>query len=519
MNIVSGNSIACQDQDSGFTFENHYWRAFDMPTFGITGSFDVCDVQIGIEAALSVEGSQPLNVNLYSTPAGAFPGGTLTAIGSSGAVSLPDQDQTILTIPVAGTVPPGQALVVEVVSPDGTVDLFAFFIGSNADGQTAPSYLSALNCSIATPTDLALLGHPDMHIAMTVHGTEIAGLSALPHSLVVDPMISSGVPGNGVLEIAEGLNVAVVPGWTNTSDGTISLTGVASNFTGPGAGVGAFYALPDVTADYGVMATGASADCLAATGNCYLVNIGGNRRDPSLPVHTDATMDEEVTPVAVPFGSPRLILKTWTLHIGESFTDVSNDLTLDPFYPSIETILHHGVTGGCGDGSAFCPGANVLRQEMAPFLLKGFLGSGYIAPDCAGAFSDVPCPATPEFPYSNFIEDLSTRGITGGCAVGPPALYCPGDPVTRAQMAPFLIKTLLGGAYTPPDCTGLFSDVPCPVTPEFPYSNFIEDLSTRGITAGCQVGPPALYCPDQPVTREQMAAFLTRTFSLVLYGP
>jgi hypothetical protein len=161
----------------------------------------------------------------------------------------------------------------------------------------------------------------------------------------------------------------------------------------------------------------------------------------------------------------------------------------------------------------------VLRQEMAPFLLKGFLGSDYVPPDCTGLFEDVPCPATPEFPFSNFIEDLNTRGITGGCAVGPPALYCPGDPVTRAQIAPFLLKTLEGGDYTPPDCTGLFEDVPCPATPEFPFSNFIEDLSTRGITAGCQVGPPALYCPDQAVTREQMAAFLTRTFSLVLYGP
>src|SRR5262249_13096822 len=157
MNIVSGNSIACQDPGSGFTLETHYWRAFDLPTFGITGSFDVCDVQIGLEAAISVDGTQPLTINLYSTAVGTFPGGTLTAIGSAG-VAVPDPDQTILTVPVTGTVPAGEALVVEVVSPDGTADFFAFFIGSNADGQTAPSYLSALGCSIATPTDLATLG-------------------------------------------------------------------------------------------------------------------------------------------------------------------------------------------------------------------------------------------------------------------------------------------------------------------------------------------------------------------------
>jgi hypothetical protein len=86
-------------------------------------------------------------------------------------------------------------------------------------------------------------------------------------------------------------------------------------------------------------------------------------------------------------------------------------------------------------------------------------------------------------------------------------------------MAPFLLKTLLGGAYAPPACTGVYDDVVCPATPEFPFSDFIEDLNTRGITAGCAVGPPALYCPNDPVTREQMAAFLSLTFGLVLYGP
>jgi hypothetical protein len=177
------------------------------------------------------------------------------------------------------------------------------------------------------------------------------------------------------------------------------------------------------------------------------------------------------------------------------------------------------VTSGCGDGTTYCPLQNNLRQEMSVFLLKASQGAAYVPPDCTGLFQDVPCPATPEFPYSNFIEDLSTRGITSGCQVGPPALFCPDQNVTRAQMSVFLLKTLLGGAYVPPDCTGLFADVPCPATPEFPYSNFIEDLSIRGITAGCQVGPPALYCPDNPVTRQEMAVFLSLTFDLVLYGP
>jgi hypothetical protein len=329
---------------------------------------------------------------------------------------------------------------------------------------------------------------------------KVAVPTAEPVANEIDaPLTGAPTNGNHVFDPNE--TVLMRPTWMNTSASPLSLTGTLTNFTGPGnAGD---YAIVDDTADYGSVAAGASAQCT----DCYALSI----TNASRPVqHWDATVDETLALTASQ--------KTWTLHIGGSFADVDPLLGTDPFYPSIETIFHFGVTAGCGSGN-YCPLSNNLRREMAPFLLKAFLGAGYTPPDCAGVFDDVPCPPTPEFPYSNFIEDLKTRGVTVGCQVGPPALYCPDDNVTRAQMAPFLLKTLEGPTYVPPDCAGLFDDVPCPPTPEFPFSNFIEQLSVRGITAGCQVGPPALYCPDNPVTRQEMAAFLTITFGLVLYGP
>ena len=42
----------------------------------------------------------------------------------------------------------------------------------------------------------------------------------------------------------------------------------------------------------------------------------------------------------------------------------------------------------------------------------------------------------------------------------------------------------------------------------------IDALTTAGITAGCATDPPR-YCPDQPVTRGQMATFLARALGLV----
>jgi len=47
------------------------------------------------------------------------------------------------------------------------------------------------------------------------------------------------------------------------------------------------------------------------------------------------------------------------------------------------------------------------------------------------------------------------------------------------------------------------------------YCRWVEELARRGITAGCGGGN---YCPHQPVTREQMAPFLSVTFGLTLYG-
>ena len=42
---------------------------------------------------------------------------------------------------------------------------------------------------------------------------------------------------------------------------------------------------------------------------------------------------------------------------------------------------------------------------------------------------------------------------------------------------------------------------------------FIEELAREGITSGCGA---TTYCPDDPVTRAEMAVFLVRAFNLPL---
>jgi hypothetical protein len=85
--------------------------------------------------------------------------------------------------------------------------------------------------------------------------------------------------------------------------------------------------------------------------------------------------------------------------------------------------------------------------------------------------------------------------------------YCPTNPVRRDQMAVFLLKAEHGSSYTPPGCAGVFPDVPCPS----PFADWIERLAAEGITGGCGGGN---YCPASNNTRGQMAVFITKTFNL-----
>ena len=185
-----------------------------------------------------------------------------------------------------------------------------------------------------------------------------------------------------------------------------------------------------------------------------------------------------------------------------SFSDVPISHWAHSF---IERLYAAGITGGCGTSPLrYCPEDTVTRAQMAVFLLRGIHTSSYTPPATGNSsgFGDVPV----DYWSAAWIKQLAAEGITSGCGAGN---YCPEQPVTRAQMAVFLLRSKYGASYTPPavgSSTG-FGDVP----PDYWAAAFVKQLVTEGITAGCGGGN---YCPEQPVTRAQMAVFLVRTFSL-----
>jgi hypothetical protein len=72
-------------------------------------------------------------------------------------------------------------------------------------------------------------------------------------------------------------------------------------------------------------------------------------------------------------------------------------------------------------------------------------------------------------------------------------------------MAVFLLRAIYGSDHVPPLGSGIFDDVPL----EYWAVHWIEQLADEGITVGCGSNN---FCPDDVVTRAQMAVFLKRTF-------
>jgi hypothetical protein len=266
--------------------------------------------------------------------------------------------------------------------------------------------------------------------------------------------------------------------WENV--GSVALPsgpGILTNFVGP---IGPTYSILDSNGSYPSIAPGAIAPCT----DCYTIRASGTR--PAQ--HWDAGI-VEVLPTPGAF-------QGFDFHVGNSFGDVPWN---DPYFQFVETIFHRGITGGCAPG-AFCPDDPVTREQMAVFVLTSKY-PGLNPPACVppNIFGDVPESS----PFCRWIEELSNRGVVVGCGGGN---YCPGDPVTREQMAVFVLRTRHGNDFIPPACTTpVFGDVPA----SSPFCRFVEELSRRGVTAGCGGGN---YCPADSIPRDQAAVFLAALF-------
>lgn len=173
---------------------------------------------------------------------------------------------------------------------------------------------------------------------------------------------------------------------------------------------------------------------------------------------------------------------------------------------AIEGLVANGITSGCDAGppALYCPDRPVTRGEMAAFIARGF---ELPAPEEG---EDGPVDTFTDDDASQFeaeIEKLAAAGITTGCTED---LYCPQNPVTRAEMASFLVRAI--GGFEGFDAPGdRFDD-----DSDSPHQIDINRLALIGVTNGCG---ERLYCPADSVTRAQMASFLVRALDLETITP
>jgi len=188
------------------------------------------------------------------------------------------------------------------------------------------------------------------------------------------------------------------------------------------------------------------------------------------------------------------------------FIDVSCDYWATNY---IIAVKNAGITRGCNppQNDMFCPEDIVTRAQMAAFIIRTIEGEP-TSYNTNPYFSDVPSTHW-AFKY---IQRVKERNIAQGYA--GTTLYGPEDNVTREQMAKMLIMGLVSQGKTsePPTdycSTGApFDDV----SPSSWSCRYIKKLKELGITQGCNPPDNNRYCPQNPVTRAQMATFIYRGF-------
>jgi hypothetical protein len=193
------------------------------------------------------------------------------------------------------------------------------------------------------------------------------------------------------------------------------------------------------------------------------------------------------------FSDTNVCLKTFAASTS-IFADVPQSHWANDY---IEALYNDGMTTGCTQTPLnYCPSINVTRAAMAAFIIRSLFGETFTY-TTEPYFTDV--PDTNQF--FKYIQKMRDEGITTGCAA--PA-YCPGNNVTRAAMAAFIIRALFGETFTY-TAEPYFTDVPD--TNQF--FKYIQKMRDEGITTGCT---SSQYCPQDNVTRAAMAVFLARAF-------
>jgi hypothetical protein len=168
------------------------------------------------------------------------------------------------------------------------------------------------------------------------------------------------------------------------------------------------------------------------------------------------------------------------------------------FEGDIDAIAREDITRGCNPptNDRFCPNDSVTRGQMAAFLRRALqlpnATTDYFVDDNGSTFE-------------GDINAMAAAGVTKGCNPPTNDRFCPNDRIDRGQMAAFLRRA----KELPDATTDFFID-----DERSTFQGDINAIATEGITKGCNPPTNDRYCPNNNVTRGQMAAFIGRALDL-----
>jgi len=214
----------------------------------------------------------------------------------------------------------------------------------------------------------------------------------------------------------------------------------------------------------------------------------GNQNQDTIQVHANAR------PVAAASGSPTLGWSPLTVEVSGAASTDQDGVVVDWTWTSGSVVVS-------GETAAIpLDTVGVHRVELTVTDDFGSTGSDMFEVLVGTDFLD-----TTTSIFRLDIAWLSALGITKGCNPPDNDRYCPTNAVTRQQMAAFLARAL----DLPQTSTDYFIDDNGSI-----YEPDINSLAAAGITKGCNPPDNDRYCPQNTVTREQMAAFLARALDL-----
>ena len=174
----------------------------------------------------------------------------------------------------------------------------------------------------------------------------------------------------------------------------------------------------------------------------------------------------------------------------QAFTDTANSV----FRNAIDQLAARGITLGCNPpaNTRFCPDDPVTRGQMAIFIVRGF----DVGPASFDFFDDDAGKV-----YEDAANRLAQAGLTQGCG---PRRFCGDNNISRGEMAAFLTRAL----RLPAPSRDFFVDDNNSI-----FENGINRVAQAGITVGCNPPANTNFCPNDNVTRGQMAAFIIRALT------